>query len=80
MSSLPDILQTPTNLPDEPTVSHEPLGGKVGIPDGVTAAMKQANDQSTVSTVVSDHIETSYGEPGTGEVLNHLRRRNLGYC
>ena len=80
MSTIPEILQTPTNLPEPPKVPHTPLGGKVGIPDGVEAEIIAANEQSIVSTVVSDHIELSYGENQSGEVLNHLRRRNLGYC
>lgn len=81
MSSLPDILQNPTNLPGPSKVPYTPLGGKVGVPDEAKTEMELANSQSTVNFVVGQNIGLdSYGNPGDGAILNHLRRRNLGYC
>jgi len=74
------IMQTATNMPGKPTVSHDPLGGKVGIPAAAEQEIIIANDDSIVNTHVSEAINVSYGQPGTdGKLLNHLRRRNLGY-
>lgn len=74
------ITQTATLIPDAPTVSHKPLGGKVGIPADAEGDISTANDHSNTNVHVSESINTSYGAPNDGKVLNHLRRRNLGYC
>ena len=73
------ITQTATLLPDAPTVSHKPLGGKVGIPAAAEQEIIIANDHTIINTSVSEAINLSYGAPNDGKVLNHLRRRNLGY-
>lgn len=73
------IMQAATNMPAAPTVSHNPLGGKVGITATTEQEIIIANDDSLVNTHVSESINVSYGQPGNdGKVLNHLRRRNSG--
>lgn len=73
------ILQTTTNMPQPPVVSHKPLGGEVGMSAAAEQEIITTNDHSNTNLHVSESINVSYGQPDVdGKVLNHLRRRNLG--
>ena len=71
------VIQPPINLPEKADVDHSPIGGKVGISDEARAAMEHTS--SVVDQIMGDHISNTYAEnPVDGQVLNHIRRRNLG--
>ena len=55
-------------------VDYSPLGGVVGL-----EATDIANIQAVASPEATAAIEAGYGEAGDGEVLDHCRKRNLGY-
>jgi hypothetical protein len=55
-------------------VNYSPLGGKVGL-----EAEDVANIQAVADPAATAAIEAGYGEVGDGAVLDHIRKRNLGY-
>ena len=55
-------------------VNYSPLGGTVGL-----EAEDVANIKAVASTEATTALEAGYGEVGDGEVLDHCRKRNLGY-
>ena len=55
-------------------VNYSPLGGKVGL-----ESEDVDNIKAVASTEAAAAIEAGYGEAGDGEVLDHCRKRNLGY-
>ena len=72
------VTQAPRMVPEDADVDYTPLGGKVGLTDEAKGAMTVAGATGSENIVVSHEIENTYGNPGEGEILNHLRRRNLG--
>lgn len=55
-------------------VNYSPLGGKVGLEAADVANIQAVADPDAVAA-----IEAGYGEVGDGAVLDHIRKRNLGY-
>ena len=68
-----NVEETYSNIPDAPSVDYQPLGGKVGI---VSIHKTEIEELASLRAVTA--IEDGYGEAGDGELLNHIRRRNLG--
>lgn len=64
-----------SNIPADVNVDYQPLGGKVGI---VSIAAAEIEELASIRAITA--IEEGYGEVGDGAVLDHVRRRNLGYC
>ena len=60
--------------PSKGDVDYSPLGGEVGLEAADVAKIK-----AVASAEATAALEAGYGEVGDGEVLDHCRKRNLGY-
>ena len=60
--------------PAKGAVDYSPLGGEIGL-----EAEDVANIKAVASAEATAALEAGYGDYGDGEVLDHVRKRNLGY-